>query len=380
MKAVAGAVVVVGMGAAEPCLAGEAGRQGPRTVAVVLYNGVELLDFAGPSEVFAAAGRQAAEASGGPPAFRVITVARTKEPVLSQQFLRVTPEYSIDDAPAADVLVIPGGNSGAVQRDPKMMAWLAGAARRSEVTLTVCTGIFTLLPAGLLDGKEVTTWYGALDDLRREATRSTVQSGRRFVDNGQIVTTAGVSAGIDGALHTVARLLGRDIAGRTAQYMEYHWTPEAYLASGYPLLNPSTDAHGRDLQRAGIAEGEGDLEAAAAQYRAALAKAGDDGEAWMRLGRLSMRTRDHGAAVSSFVRASESAALRPVALYNAACAAAQGGRREEAVALLQKSMAAGFEQPSYILDDPDLAALHADPRVQALAAAAPVKTANASAR
>jgi transcriptional regulator GlxA family with amidase domain len=199
-----------------------------RNVAIVLYEGVELLDFAGPGEVFAAA------AVGGEPAFRVYTVATSKTPLTSQGFVKIIPDFTIDDAPHPDVIVLPGGSSSALTNDARFMAWARKALDGAEVSMSVCTGAFVLAKAGLLDGRVATTWFGAIDRLRKAAPNATVQEGRRFVDQGRIVTTAGVSAGIDGALHVVARLLGRGVADQTARYMEYRWSPEPYLVETYP--------------------------------------------------------------------------------------------------------------------------------------------------
>jgi len=189
-----GLVLMLGGGMA--AAAGEpATRTGVRTrnVAVVLYEGVEILDFAGPAEVFAAAADHAGLVDG--PAFRPYTVAVTKDPILSQGFVRVTPEFSIDDAPRPDVLVLPGGSSGRLTGDPRFMAWVTRAIEGAEVTLTVCTGAFVAAKAGALDGRAATTWYDAVDRLRKVTPKATVQEGRRFVDSGPVVTTAGVSAG-----------------------------------------------------------------------------------------------------------------------------------------------------------------------------------------
>ena len=224
------------------------GKRYTRNVAIVVYEGVELLDFAGPGEVFQAASGFASYR--GQPGFNVYTVATSTKPLTSQQFLKVVPDYSIANAPKPDIIVIPGGGSKVLVDDPSFMAWAAKTSREAELTLTVCTGAFVPAKAGLLDGLTVTTWYGAIERLRTAAPKSTVQEGRRFVDNGSIITTAGVSAGIDGALHAVARLAGRAVADQTARYMEYHWTPEPYLAQRYPYLNPSLDDAGRAEQQA----------------------------------------------------------------------------------------------------------------------------------
>jgi transcriptional regulator GlxA family with amidase domain len=231
--AVPALLVVLGLAfegkAAEPSV--KTAKPWTRNVAVVLYEGVELLDFAGPGEVFSAAANFGAV--DGKPAFRVYTVATTKAPLTSQGFLKVVPEFSIEDAPAPDLIVIPGGNSSTLTNDARFMAWARKAFKGAEVSMSVCTGAFVLGKAGLLDGRSATTWFGATEKLRTAVPGTTVQEGRRFIDQGPVVTTAGVSAGIDGALHIVARLLGRDVAEKTAQYMEYRWSPEPYLVGSY---------------------------------------------------------------------------------------------------------------------------------------------------
>jgi transcriptional regulator GlxA family with amidase domain len=211
--------------------ANAAGKARTRNVAIVLYDQVELLDFAGPGEVFAAAGR--AGATGEGPAFRVYTVARSKSPLTSEGFVKIVPEFSIEDAPKPDLVVFPGGGVQSIVGDPALMAWAKSAVDSSEIALSVCNGAFVLGSLGVLDGKTATTHFGAMPRLKSSFPKATVQEGRRFIDDGKIVTTAGVSAGIDGALHVVARLLGRAAADETARYMEYRWAPEPYLAQTY---------------------------------------------------------------------------------------------------------------------------------------------------
>jgi len=132
---------------------------------------------------------------------------------------------------AADAIVV--GTGTVFVDDPALMAWARSAVDSAEIAVSVCNGAFVLGALGVLDGKTVTTHFGAVPRLKSSFPKATVQQGRRFVDNGKIVTTAGVSAGIDGALHVVARLLGRGAADETARYMEYRWAPEPYLAETY---------------------------------------------------------------------------------------------------------------------------------------------------
>ena len=182
-----------------------------RNVAVFVYENVELLDFAGPAEVFAVAG------------FRVYTVARTRAPLRSQGFLTIVPEFSFEDCPRPDILVIPGGDGRKMSRVPEVVEWVRALAPRSEITFSVCTGALVLGAAGLLEDLRATTHWEAIVELRTRFPRTEVREHERFVDNGRVVTTQGVSAGIDGALHLIERLLGGDKARSVARYMAYPW-------------------------------------------------------------------------------------------------------------------------------------------------------------
>ena len=182
-----------------------------------LHDGVEILDFAGPMEVFAAAG------------FDVSTVSKTKSQIISQGILKITPDYSIDDAPNADMVVFFGGMSGVAANDPAVIDWL-----KNKITpkyyFSVCSGAFILGKAGLLDNLTITTFHTRIEELKQAVPTAKVLSNVRFVDNGRVITTAGVSAGIDGALHIVSRLLGPAAAVEVAKYMEYdNWVPEKGL-------------------------------------------------------------------------------------------------------------------------------------------------------
>lgn len=193
----------------------------PPNVAILVFEGVELLDFAGPGEVFSAAHGARGHA------FRVYTVAADKRPVHSQGFVELRPEFSFADAPRPDILVVPGGN---VPDDAAHVEWVRSRAPACELVLSVCNGALLVARAGLLEGLEATTHHGSLEALARHNPKTRVYTNRRFVDNGRVVTCAGVSAGIDGALHVVERLLGNESARRTARYMEYEWRPEEIRA------------------------------------------------------------------------------------------------------------------------------------------------------
>ncbi|MGA0558834.1 DJ-1/PfpI family protein [Larkinella sp. VNQ87] len=186
-----------------------------RNVAIFIHDGVEILDFAGPSEVFAST-----------KGFNVYTVSLTKEPIISQGFVKITPTYSLTDCPKPDILVIPGGKTGPFLTNEPLIDWIKNTAPQTEITLSVCTGAGLLAKAGLLDGKQATTFHSYIETLQRATPKAEILANTRFVDNGQIITTAGVSAGIDGALHVVSKLMGQAVATQTARYMEYDkWKP-----------------------------------------------------------------------------------------------------------------------------------------------------------
>jgi tetratricopeptide (TPR) repeat protein len=250
------------------------------------------------------------------------------------------------------------------------MSWVSRVMGDAELTLTVCTGAFVPARAGLLDGKTATTWYGAIEGLRLAAPTATIQEGRRFVDGGKLVTTAGVSAGIDGALHVVARLLGRSTADRTARYMEYHWAPESYLAQQYSQFNPDLDEGHRAVSKALYDEADRHFEVAAAEWRAILGANPTDGAAWYHLGFALHSLHHYDEAAEAATKATQAAGLSPerraTAWYNVACARSLQGRKDEALLALEKAVNAGFS-PRRLDGDPDLDLIRNDPRFVALA-------------
>jgi len=334
-----------------------------RNVAIVLYQDVEVLDFAGPGEVLSAAGDIAE--SRGTPATRVYTVASTKDPIVSQGFVRIVPEFSVDDAPRPDIVVIPGGNSSRLTDDPRFMKWLDGV-QGGATTLTVCTGAFAAWKAGMLDGVTATTHYQSTARLRKLATKTTVVDGRRFVDNGKVITTAGVSAGIDGALHLVARMFGRAVADRTAQYMEYHWTPEPWLAKDYAYLNPSLDDRGRALQQAELLRADHAWADSVRAYRAVLALDPDDAHAWLGLVVPLIETKDTKGAMAAAKKATGYEATRGEGWYGVAVLHAKAGERAAALDAVERAASAGFKAWWALERDDDLASVRDDPRFQAV--------------
>lgn len=196
----------------------------PISVGILLFDNVEVLDFAGPYEVFTTATRVHGKmAPGAPAAFDVVTVARSREPVRARAGLRTIPDHDFDSHPRLDLLVVPGGVVNAAQDDAATIAWIASSAAEARMTASVCTGAFLLAQAGLLDGKAVTTHWEDIADLRAAFPALQVDAGVRWVDQGDIVTSAGISAGIDMSLHLVERLMGRALAVATARQMEFDW-------------------------------------------------------------------------------------------------------------------------------------------------------------
>jgi len=184
-------------------------------VALFVPSGAELLDFAGPGEVFT-------QAYG----FEVYLVSLTEEPIISQGFMTITPNYSFRNCPKPDIILIPGGGTGNLLNEPDAVSWVKKHYEQGGTVLTVCTGASIAAKAGLLEGKKATTFHNAFDYVENLCENCELLRNVRYVDNGRIITTAGISAGIDGALHMVARVKGKDIAEAAAFNMEYDkWVP-----------------------------------------------------------------------------------------------------------------------------------------------------------
>ena len=189
-----------------------AGGEGVPTVAMLLYDGVEIIDIAGPWEAFGTAG------------FLVHTVAEKPDPLTLVFNQKIVPDFTFENAPAADVLLVPGGGYTQAMDNPRLIAWIQSKANDVSHVMSVCTGAFILGKAGLLSGQTATATYGMVDDLLAFSNVKVVHD-QRFVDNGKIMTTGGLTSGIDGALHLIARVLGLGAAQSAALEMEYDWRP-----------------------------------------------------------------------------------------------------------------------------------------------------------
>jgi transcriptional regulator GlxA family with amidase domain len=190
-----------------------------RNLAILIFDDVEVLDFCGPFEVFAVTGRDAV-----PRPFHVYTIAEQSGPVLARNGLSVNPRYTLADCPKPDILLVPGGlGTRREMHNANLVNWIRDTSSNVELVLSVCTGALLLAQAKLLDGLEATTHHASIDLLKRIAPNTTVHTDRRYVDNGKIILSAGISAGIDMSFHVVARLLGAEQALETARHMEYEW-------------------------------------------------------------------------------------------------------------------------------------------------------------
>ncbi|RIX42552.1 MAG: DJ-1/PfpI family protein [Rhodocyclales bacterium GT-UBC] len=193
-------------------------------VGIYVFPEVEVLDFAGPYEVFTTASRVFGRRNPGQAApFEVFTVAAKRDPIKARAGLPILPEFDFRHAPPIDVLVVPGGVVSAELDQPTVIEWIARDAAQRVLTASVCTGAFLLAAAGLLDGASVTTHWEDIDDLSRRFPHLKVVADQRWIDNGRTVTSGGISAGIDMSLHLVGRLADKDLAVATARQMDYPW-------------------------------------------------------------------------------------------------------------------------------------------------------------
>ncbi len=194
------------------------------TVGIYLFPEVENLDFAGPFEVFFTAARMhQREHPREDLLFRPLLIGENPHPVAARGDVRVFPHRTFNDHPPLDVLLIPGGVISEVIKKPPVIEWIRRESQRATYTVSVCTGAFLLAAAGLLKGKEAVTHWEDMEDLKKLFPEVQPAHGARWVDEGNLITAAGISAGIDVALHLVERLGGEELALRTARQMEYSW-------------------------------------------------------------------------------------------------------------------------------------------------------------
>ncbi|HDX9628544.1 TPA: DJ-1/PfpI family protein [Bacillus cereus] len=187
------------------------------SVGIFLFDDVEVLDFAGPFEVFSVT-----EVHEEKP-FTVYTVSQNGEMITARNGLKVKPDYSIEDLPPVDILIIPGGK-GVRENEVKnetIINWVRQQMKEVKLMTSVCTGALLLAKAGLLEGLQATTHWASIQTFKKDFPNVEVMENVKFVDEGHIITSAGISAGINMSFHIVKNLLGVEIAEETAKSMEY---------------------------------------------------------------------------------------------------------------------------------------------------------------
>lgn len=193
-------------------------------VGIFVFDEVEVLDFAGPFEVFSTAARVGRRLwPERPPAFALSLIADRPRSVSARGGFPVLAANGFEDHPALDLFIVPGGEVSRELERADVQAFIARTAQATPLTASVCTGAFLLAKAGLLDGRRVTTHWEDLEDLRRQFPALHVEAGEPWIDTGSLVTSAGISAGLDMSLHLVSRLTSLELAERTARQMDYAW-------------------------------------------------------------------------------------------------------------------------------------------------------------
>jgi putative intracellular protease/amidase len=210
-----------------------------KNVAILIFPGVQIIDYTGPWEVLGHA------YVDDQPVFHMYTVSDSTDPITTSMGMSVNPTYRFGQEPKPDLIVVPGGHVGPQLENAAVIRWLRERAQGAELVLSVCNGAFFLAKAGLLDGLEATTFAGLIDELKEQAPKTKVVTDKRFVDNGKIITAAGLSAGIDGALHVIERVCGKGVAQVAAVSLEYDWRPDSGYARASLAdrrLSPGFDA------------------------------------------------------------------------------------------------------------------------------------------
>lgn len=188
-------------------------------IGIYIYDEAEVLDFAGPYEVFSTAAR----ISNGESAIQVFLIGETGQMVTARAGFRVQPDYGFHDCPTIDILIVAGGVHDHEMDKACVIAWLAQQSRKTMLVASVCTGVFLLAQAGIVDGCQVTTHWQDVADLRTRFPQVIVVENLRWLDQGKVITSGGISAGIDMCLHLLRRIAGIELAQGTARQMEFSW-------------------------------------------------------------------------------------------------------------------------------------------------------------
>lgn len=193
-----------------------------KRVGILIFDEVEVLDFCGPFEVFSVTRLDEAKRRETDSPFEVVLIAEKSEPVVACGGMRVLPDFTLESCPPLDLLVVPGGwGTRRELGNRRLLDWIATRAAQVETLASVCTGAMLLGHAGLLDGHRATTHWRSLNWMRESFPAVTVEEAYNVVEDGALLTSAGISAGIDMALRVVVRICGETIARATARHMEY---------------------------------------------------------------------------------------------------------------------------------------------------------------
>ena len=188
-----------------------------RELGILIFDGVEVLDFTGPFEVFSVLNE-----INNNELFNVQLISVGEKSVKAKNGLNVVSDCSIGDINYLDILLIPGGQGARpLVENSEFIKWVELICKDCELVLSVCTGALILAKTGILNGLNATTHHQAIGELRQLVTNTNVIEGERFVDNGKVITSGGISAGIDMSFHVIERLFGKDKADKTSDYMEY---------------------------------------------------------------------------------------------------------------------------------------------------------------
>lgn len=190
-----------------------------RTVAILIFDDAEVLDFAGPFEVFSVTSEL-----NNYELFDVFTIAKKPEPISAVNGLSVNPKYTFDNAPDIDILVIAGGAGTREQmKDVETLNWIKKVHQGTLLTSSICSGSRLLATVGLLNNQPYCTHHGVYDHMMEIVPSGIPKKNKRFIGFDKIYTSGGISAGIDLSFHIIEKLHGKDIALKTAEYMEYDW-------------------------------------------------------------------------------------------------------------------------------------------------------------
>jgi transcriptional regulator GlxA family with amidase domain len=198
-----------------------------KTVGILIFDQVEVLDFCGPFEVFSITRLDESKRMEEPSPFQIVLIAERDQPVVTMGKMRVLPDYTLENCPPLDILVVPGGwGTRRELSNTRLLGWIKQRAAQVKTLSSVCTGALLLGEAHLLDGLRATTHWASLDTMRNRFPQVKVESQYHWIEEGDVITSAGISAGIDMALRVVARYCGETVARNTAQRMEYPY-PES---------------------------------------------------------------------------------------------------------------------------------------------------------